>query len=100
MELENLISIKQFCEHHAINETFILSLDDNDIIDIITINENSYIHLDSLEKTEKIIRLHLDLSINIEGICVILELLEKNIHLEKELSKAKNQLSVFGINRD
>lgn len=94
MELENLISLKQFCEHHAIEETFIFSLNENDIIKVITINENSYIHLDSLEKTEKIIRLHLDLSINIEGIDVIIQLLDKIEFLEKELLITKSKLAL------
>ena len=97
MELENLISLKQFCEHHAIDETFILSLNENDIIEVITINENSYIHLDSLEKTEKIIRLHLDLSVNIEGIDIIIQLLEKIELLENELKISKKKLSFYNI---
>ncbi len=97
MELENLISLKQFCEHHAIEETFIFSLNENDIIEVITINENSYIHLNSLEKTEKIIRLHLDLSINIEGIDVIIQLLDKIEFLEKELLNTKSKLALFSF---
>jgi hypothetical protein len=92
MEVENLISLVQFCEHHSIDKDFILSLDDHDIIKVITVNGNSYIHIDAVEKTEKIIRLHIDLSINIEGIDVIIRLLEKIEILENELKKIKGEL--------
>ena len=97
MEVENLISLAQFCEHHSIDENFILSLDDHEIIEVISVKGNSYIHIDSLEKTEKIIRLHLDLSINIEGIDVIIQLLEKIESLEKELILSKKKLVIYGI---
>ncbi len=97
MEVENLISLAQFCEHHSIDKDFIFSLNDHDIIEVITINDKSYIHIDSLEKTEKIIRLHLDLSINIEGIDVIIQLLEKISNLENELILSKKKLSIYGI---
>ncbi len=97
MELENLISLKQFCEYHEIDQNFILSLHDLEIIEIIIVNENEYFHMDALEKTEKIIRLHLDLSINIEGIDVIIQLLEKIKLLENELSISKNKLSFYMI---
>ena len=97
MEVENLISLAQFCEHHSIDKDFILSLDNHEIIEVISINDNSYIHIDSLEKIEKIIRLHFDLSINIEGIDVIIQLLEKIDSLEKELNLSKKKLAIYGI---
>lgn len=97
MEVENLIALAQFCEHHSVNEEFILSLNDHELIEVVTINGNSYIHIDSLEKTEKIIRLHIDLSINIEGIDVIIQLLEKIEHLENELKLSKKKLSFYEI---
>jgi len=95
MEVENLISLAQFCEYHSIDKDFILSLDDHDIIEIIKVNENSYIHIDSLEKVEKIIRLQIDLSINIEGIDVIIRLLEKLDRVENDLALVKNRLMFF-----
>ncbi len=97
MELENLISLTQFCEHHSIDESFIFALNEHDLIDVLTLNENSYLHLDSIEKTEKIIRLHLDLSINIEGIDVIIQLLDRIESLENELMISKNKLSFYGL---
>ena len=92
MELENLLSLDIFCDHYRIDPTFIESLNDLEIIELISVNGETYLHHDSLEKTEKIIRLHLDLSINLEGIDVILQLLDKIDNLENELAAVKNDL--------
>lgn len=97
MERENLILINQFCEHHTIEPSFIHSLVEQSIIEVVEIEENFYFHEDSLEKVEKIIRLHIDLSINIEGLDVIMQLLEKIENLEEELKTTKNKLKLFEI---
>lgn len=92
MEIENLIEITQFCTHHSIDHTFIYALDEHGIIELISIDGMNYLHVDSIEKTEKMIRLHVDLSINIEGIDVIIQLLEKIEQLEIELAFTKKKL--------
>lgn len=92
METENLISIIQFCKHYNIEHAFIHSLNEHELIELISINGNTYIHTESIEKVEKIIRLHLDLLINIEGIDVILQLLKKNEMLQNELDIARRKI--------
>jgi hypothetical protein len=61
----------------------------------VEIDNVFYFHEDFLEKIEKLLRLHIDLSINIEGLDVILQLLEKVENLEEELKEAKNKLKSF-----
>lgn len=97
METENLISIIQFCNHHNIEHAFIHSLNEHELIELISVDGNTYIHTESIEKIEKIIRLHLDLSINIEGIDVILQLLKKNEMLQNELEIAKRKIASMGF---
>jgi len=97
MELEKLIVLQEFCKHHSISDSFILSLHDFEIVEIISINNTDYFHEDSLGKVEKIIRLHIDLSINIEGIDVILRLLENIESLESELIIAKNTINLLSV---
>jgi chaperone modulatory protein CbpM len=97
MELENLIALDQFCQHHKIKNEFFISLSEHEIFEITLIDGNYYLHLDSVGKAEKIIRLHVDLSINAEGIGVILQLLEKLESVESELATAKKQLSILGF---
>ena len=95
MERENLILINNFCEHHTIEPSFIHSLVEQSIIEVVEIDSVFYFHEDFLEKIEKLLRLHIDLSINIEGLDVILQLLEKIENLEQELKEAKNKLKSF-----
>lgn len=90
MENENLISVIQFCDHHNIEHIFIQTLNENDLIELIIVEDHPYIHVDMIGKVEKIIRLHFELSINMEGIDVILQLLDRIEKLEEELIKLKN----------
>jgi hypothetical protein len=92
MENENLISLHQFCEFHEIENTLVLALNEHDLIEIFIVDGESYIHSDSIQILEKIIRLHHDLSINFEGIDVIVQLIEKIKSLQEELIELKKKL--------
>ena len=89
MENENLVSVIQFCEHHNIEYTFIHTLNEHELIELVILDNELYLYSDSIERVEKMMRLHFDLSINIEGIDVIIQLLEKIENLQEELSALK-----------
>ena len=92
MEIENLVSLHQFCEFHEIENTLVLALNEHDLIEIFIVDGESYIHTDSIQLLEKIIRLHHDLSINFEGIDVIVQLIDKINSLQEELMEMKRRL--------
>jgi hypothetical protein len=92
MEIENLVSLHQFCEFHEIENTLVLALNEHDLIEIFIVDGESYIHTDSIHLLEKIIRLHHDLSINFEGIDVIVQLIDKINSLQEELMEMKRRL--------
>ena len=92
MENENLISLHQFCEFHEIENTLVIALNEHDLIEIFIVDGESYIHSDSIHILEKIIRLHHDLSINFEGIDVIVQLIHKINSLQEELMEMKKRL--------
>jgi hypothetical protein len=92
MENENLISLHQFCEFHEIENTLVIALNEHDLIEIFIVDGESYIHSDSIHILEKIIRLHHDLSINFEGIDVIVQLIDKINSLQEELIELKKKL--------
>ncbi|MDI1234352.1 MAG: chaperone modulator CbpM [bacterium] len=91
MEAENLLALPQFCQLYQIEYTFIDSLQAYGLIEIVTLNEEQYIHHDHLKQLEKIIRLHYDLEINMEGIDVIAHLLQRMDEIEGELRLLKNK---------
>jgi hypothetical protein len=92
MENENLISLHQFCAFHEIENTLVIALNEHDLIEIYIVDGESYIHSDSIQILEKIIRLHHDLSINFEGIDVIVQMIEKINSLQEELIELKKKL--------
>ncbi|MCX6279709.1 MAG: chaperone modulator CbpM [Bacteroidetes bacterium] len=95
MENENLIPLHQLCRHYNIEFSFIESLDEFGLVRITTIDETRYIYSEQIQPLEKMIRLHYDLDINLEGIEAISHLLEKLDSLQEELRITRNRLTRF-----
>ena len=90
-----LISTDDFCTHYKVEYSFISSLQQNGLIEIITINQNSFIDHDHLKNVERLVRLHYDLDINLEGIEAITYLLTRVKNMQDEIIVLKNRLSVY-----
>lgn len=97
METANLIRVQQICECHHIEISFINSLVELGLIEVIILKNDPYILQDQLNDVEKMIRLHHELNINLEGIDTIYNLLKRIAYLEEELNSAKNKLKEFDI---
>ncbi len=95
MSSEDLISISQLSLHYEIDQTFFANLHEYGMIEIQTIEQADYIEKDKIADVERIIRLHLDLDINLEGIDTIFHLLNKIDHLNAELVEVKNRLKMY-----
>lgn len=95
MRKENLIAIDQLCTHYHVEMSFFNGLVEYELIEITTIEQTPYLHVDSLHELERIIRLHQDLYINLEGIDSVLHLLKKIDVLQSELSVIKNRLDIY-----
>jgi hypothetical protein len=70
-------------------------LHDNGLIEIFEIEESVFIQEDNLPEIEKMIRLHYDLDINIEGIEAIIHLLRRIEDLQDEIVSLKNKLRMY-----
>jgi hypothetical protein len=92
MENSNLIPLHQLCQHYNIEFSFIESLDEFGLVRITTIDETRYLLFDQIQPLEKMIRMHCDLEINIEGIEAIAHLLQKVDELQEELRVMKIRL--------
>jgi len=95
MAAQKLIAVKEFCIHHNIGREFIINLHNNELIELVTVKRTLYIPETGLQLLEKIIRMHNELQINIEGIQTILQLLSSIDKKEKELTSLRNQLSFY-----
>lgn len=95
MNNKNLIQIKQFCLYHEIEDAFIAKLNNYGLIEIIVLEEEQYLQPEQLPSIEKMIRLHYDLNINLEGIDAIAHLLNKIEVLQKNLIATQNKLRLL-----
>ena len=95
MNLEGLIPIVEISTHYNVQVSFINNLVSIGLIQINTVEEVHYIQEDQLRVIEKMIRMHHDLEVNIEGIDIVFNLLEKIEALENELKNSKNRLKMY-----
>ena len=95
MEQEHLISTEEFCSHYQVEYSFINSLDEYGLIEIKRINETAFIDTDKLTELEKLVRLHYDLEINLEGIEAITFLLNRVKEMQNEIVLLRHRLSLY-----
>lgn len=95
MNSKNLIQIKQFCVYHEIENTFITELNNYGLVEIIIEEDDEYLQPEQLPSIEKMIRMHYDLKINLEGIDAIYHLLNKIEALQQNLTATQNKLRLF-----
>ena len=97
MATTELILIQQICNCHDIEFTFMNDLNELGLIEIYTVEDYKYIHEDQLKDVEKMIRMHRELNINLEGIDAIYNLQQRIDQLEQELTQSQNRLKAFNI---
>jgi hypothetical protein len=90
-----LISASEFCAHHQIEISFLQSLNEYGLIKIATAESNSYLHPDDVTLIEKLVRLHYDLHINLEGIDAIHHLLQRMENMQNEMLQLQNRLRLY-----
>jgi len=95
MNLENLIPTHVLCLHYEIEISFIDELNEMGLIQLEWIEQNQFIHLDQISDLEKIIRLHNELNLNLEGIDIVFNLLANQRALQDELKVLTNKLRIY-----
>ena len=95
MENENLIRIEVLCSVHNIDISFLHSLKESGLAELIVQEESFYVHTSQIGHIEKMIRLHYEMDINLEGLEVVGHLLEKVDVLSEENRSLRNRLSRF-----
>jgi hypothetical protein len=91
MKTEDLVPVKELCIHYKIEYSFFDSLYEYGLVEIINEEQSEFILKENLSEVERMIRLHSDLGINLEGIEAISHLLKKVDELQKEILYLKNR---------
>ena len=95
MQSEDIIPASEFCLHHNIELSFINSLTENGLIEIVLVNEKIFLPVSQLERLEKIVRFHFELDINLEGIETITHLLERMKGMQEQINLLTNRLRAY-----
>ena len=95
MDTTHLISIQQFCTHYNVPKSFIIALHEYELVEITITENKDYLKINQLNEVEKMVRLHYELDINLEGIDVIYNLLKQLEHLQSEIRTLKNKLNAY-----
>ncbi len=95
MKKEDLIPTDEICIRYEVESQFVSSLYESGIIEIVTIEETEYIHCDYLADFEKMIRLHRDLEINLQGLEAVNHLLKQIRELQKDNRRLRNRLGLY-----
>ena len=95
MEKQDFISIHILSSHYNVPVSFIILLHELELIKIISIQKKLCVYKTQIKDVEKIMRLHFDLNINLEGIHAVSNLLKQVETLQNEIRALNNKLSRF-----
>jgi hypothetical protein len=95
MNNEQLIIVSEFCTAHHIEISFVETLAQHGLVNIETVGEQLAIPDAQLPSLEKMVRLHYELDINLEGIETIFHLLERIEALQQEMQALQKKVSLY-----
>ena len=98
MKNDDLLPVELLCTYYNIEISFITSLTEFGLIEITKVEETNYLYKTQIKDLEKLIRLHYELDINMEGIDAISHLLRRVDNLHEELTALKNRLRLYENN--
>ena len=90
-----MVLLEDFCMHHRIEVSFIHSLQERGMIDTVQRDMKVFLPASQLEPLEKILRLHFDLEINLEGIETITYLLNRVKTMQSQINQLNRRLSIY-----
>jgi len=96
--MKKLIPADEFCANYHVSISFIRSLQENGLMETTTIEETEYIPASRLHELERIVHLHYDMDINLEGIETIIHLLRRINTMQDEITVLRNRLRLYETN--
>ncbi len=99
MDTQKYVPVLHLCELYHAEFSFFKELNDIGLIEIVSVKNTMYLHEDHLIEVERIIRIHRELNVNIEGVDVVLNLLEKVEELQNKLNRIQSRLRLYEDDR-
>lgn len=95
MDTKKYIPVLHLCDLYQIEISFFKELNEEGLIELVSRQNSMYVLEEKLYKVERIIRIHRELNVNIEGIDVVLNLLEKVDTLQNEVYSMQSRLRLY-----
>ncbi len=95
MNDKKLIPIKTFCTIYKTPTSFLDDLYEYEIIKFKIVDNKKHIRLKDINTIEKLMRLHFDLNINMEGLDAIIHLTNQINQLQDEINELKNKINFY-----
>ncbi len=98
MRKNQLITVNEFCDKYNVDVSFVRSLQNSGLIDLITVEETTFFNTNQLHMAEKYIRFYYDMDINLQGIETITYLLQRISDMNNEINSLRNRLCLYENN--
>lgn len=95
MDTEKYIPVLHLCDLYQLEISFFKELSEEGLIELVSRKDSIYVHEEKLYTVERIIRIHRELNVNIQGIDVVLNLLEKVDTLQNEMYNMQSRLRLY-----
>jgi chaperone modulatory protein CbpM len=95
MSDEEIIPVEMFCSYYHVELNFLETLESHGLISISYRDNQRFILKEEIAELEKYSRLHYDLSINVEGIDALKNMLEKIRLLQQETEQLRARLRIY-----
>lgn len=95
MNEEYLVPISTLCVHYEVEMSFFSELNEYGLIEIDTQEQTECVRVERIPEIEKMIRIHRDLQVNMEGIDVVWNLLQKMDEMQNELMAVRSRLRLY-----
>ena len=95
MNKEKFIPVDLLCTHYEVDMSFFFNLSEYGLIEIHRMEHTEYILTEQVSEVEKMIRVYHDLHLNVEGIDVVWNLLQKIDTLQNELLATRRRLQLY-----
>ena len=91
----NLIPVSEFCVYHHVEISFVQLLEQQGLIETITVEQSTFVQPEQLPRLEKFVRLHQDLSIHPDDLDVVSDLIERVESLQDQVKHLQNRLVFY-----
>ena len=92
MPTEKYIRIADFCRGHALEETFLLTLHEFELIEVLEVSGQPVVRRRDLHRLERLVRLHTDLGLGPQGLVAVDHLLGRVERLQEEVLELRRRL--------